>query len=242
MCRLAEGGYREVVLLGQNVNSYHDRGSVEGGEETDGVDGAVVEGVKQERSAPYALAEGFSQKWRPRAVAAGAEGGARFGDLLQRVAEVDPEMRVRFQAPHPKVRPTRSTPTAASSPSNSLSLTLHLPFPRQDFPDDVLELIAASPNICKALHMPAQHGSTSCLERMQRGYGREAYAALVRRARGLLGAGPEGVGMGLSTDLIAGFCGETEEEHAQSLSLIAESGFDQAFTYAYRCNFRPLRT
>ena len=82
--------------------------------------------------------------------------------------------------------------------------------------------------------MPAQHGSSSCLERMQRGYSREAYAALVRRARGLLGAGTEGVGMGLSTDLIAGFCGETEEEHAQSLSLIAESGFDQAFTYAYR--------
>lgn len=53
------------------------------------------------------------------------------------------------------------------------------------------------------------------------------------RARALLGQGPEGVGLGLSTDLIAGFCGESEEEHAHSLSLIAEAGFDQAFTYAY---------
>jgi tRNA A37 methylthiotransferase MiaB len=69
---------------------------------------------------------------------------------------------------------------------------------------------------------------------MQRGYSREAYVSLVHRARALLGRGsPEGVGMGLSSDFIAGFCGETDEEHKESVSLLSDLGFDQAFTYAY---------
>ena len=87
----------------------------------------------------------------------------------------------------------------------------------------VLRLIAETPNLCKSLHMPAQHGSSSVLERMHRGYSREAYLALVSRARRIIagsssggdddGAVAAGIGLGLSSDFIAGFCGETEEEH-----------------------------
>ena len=191
--QLRDQGYKEVVLLGQTVNSYRDVGNdEEGGEERE-------ERGRRESQQP-SLAEGFTQRWRAR-------GGVStdFKELLQRVSEVDVEMRVRFQAPHPK-----------------------------DFPDDVLEFIAASPNVCKALHMPAQHGSSTVLDRMQRGYSREAYVSLVHRARALLGRGsPEGVGMGLSSDFIAGFCGETDEEHKESVSLLSDLGFDQAFTYAY---------
>ena len=146
VCRLREGGYREVVLLGQNVNSYHDTSLLPGNGDGDGntEGGGGYEGQEgKERDkgniepGPYALAPGFSQKCKDPVVH-GGRGGVRFGELLQRVAEVDPEMRVRFQAPHPK-----------------------------DFPDDVLSLIRDTPNICRALHMPAQHGASSCLQRMQ---------------------------------------------------------------------------
>jgi len=196
VCSLREQGFKEVVLLGQNVNSYFDRGGG-GGDDEEGPEAAQVPN----------LAEGFTQKWRPRTptvIVPGAT-GVSFGELLERVSAVDPEMRVRFQAPHPK-----------------------------DFPDDVLRLIGASPNICSALHMPAQHGSSAVLARMHRGYTREAYLALVGRAREMLGRGsPEGVGMGLSSDFISGFCGETEDEHLEMMSLVSEVGFDQAFTYSY---------
>lgn len=198
VCSLREQGYKEVVLLGQNVNSYFDRGG-SGGDNGEEPEAAQVPN----------LANGFTQKWRPRipavAVPGGANAGVSFGELLERVSAVDPDMRIRFQAPHPK-----------------------------DFPDDVLRLIGASPNICSALHMPAQHGSSAVLARMHRGYTREAYLALVGRARDLLGRGsPEGVGMGLSSDFISGFCGETEDEHLEMTSLVSEVGFDQAFTYSY---------
>ena len=87
----------------------------------------------------------------------------------------------------------------------------------QDFPDDVLSLIADTPNICSSIHMPAQHGSSDVLDRMKRGYSREAYTALVHRARSIIGGerGEEGyyTGLGVSTDLISGFCGESESEH-----------------------------
>jgi len=208
VCQLREQGYREVVLLGQNVNSYFDRGDAHA-EEGGAMHEAEIEAegkMRHQQSQPN-LAEGFTQRWRPKPVAAGAalQLGVSFGELLQRVAAVDPEMRVRFQAPHPK-----------------------------DFPDDVLHLIGASPNVCSSLHMPAQHGSSAVLTRMQRGYTREAYVSLVARAREALGRGsPEGIGMGLSSDFISGFCGESEGEHAETISMLKSVGFDQAFTYSY---------
>lgn len=107
-------------------------------------------------------------------------------------------MRVRFTSPHPK-----------------------------DFPLPLLQLIAERPSLCSSLHLPAQSGSTAVLARMRRGYTREAYLALVERAREVI------PGVALSSDFIAGFCGETEEDHAQTLSLMEAVGFEQAFMFAY---------
>jgi len=209
VCELREQGYKEVVLLGQNVNSYWDKNSP-----SEWAERASLLAIP---SSEYQIADGFTQRSKPKVAVSSPNdgqhaddkyvlgGGVRFGEMLLRVSEIDPEMRIRFQAPHPK-----------------------------DFPDDVLHLISRLPNVCNSLHMPAQHGSTSALERMQRGYSREAYLSLVGRAREIIAKGtPEGVGLGLSSDFISGFCGETEEEHKDMLSLISEVGFDQAFTYSY---------
>lgn len=185
VCQLRDQGFHEIVLLGQNVNSYLDTNS------------------PSEAKFHFALAEGFHTRKRVKPSAEGIDGGVYFGELLMRVAEIDPEMRIRFQSPHPK-----------------------------DFGDELLGLIAATPNICNSLHMPAQHGSTSVLERMKRGYTREAYTSLVQRARHIIGKDVENA-LGLSTDMIVGFCGESETDHEDNLSLVRDVGFDQAFTYAY---------
>lgn len=177
---LVERGVREVVLLGQNVNSYWDRTSAPSGE------GGGP-------SAGYQTAEGFGNMFKSR------EGeGARFAHLLAEVAAVSPELRVRFTSPHPK-----------------------------DFPESLLDVIARTPNVCKQLHLPAQSGSSAVLARMRREYSREAYSALAARARAMI------PGLTLSTDLIAGFCGESEAEHAQTLELLREVRYEQAFMYAY---------
>ncbi|XP_012278220.1 CDK5 regulatory subunit-associated protein 1 [Orussus abietinus] len=125
-------------------------------------------------------------------------GGLRFSDLLDKVSLIDPEMRIRFTSPHPK-----------------------------DFPDEVLHLIAERPNICRQIHLPAQSGNSSVLERMRRGYSREAYLDLVAHIRDLL---PDVV---LSSDFIAGFCGETEDEFEDTLSLIRTVKYNSAFLFAY---------
>ncbi|XP_008809208.1 CDK5RAP1-like protein isoform X1 [Phoenix dactylifera] len=124
--------------------------------------------------------------------------GLRFSDLLNRLSLEFPEMRFRFTSPHPK-----------------------------DFPDDLLFLMRDRYNICKNIHLPAQTGSTSVLERMRRGYTREAYMDLVRKIRDIV---PD---VGLSSDFICGFCGETEEEHADTLSLVRAVGYDMAYMFAY---------
>lgn len=100
------------------------------------------------------------------------------------------------------------------------------PHPK-DFPAPLLDLIAERPNVCSNLHMPAQSGSTSCLARMRRGYTREAYLELVERARATI---PD---VAISTDMIAGFCGETEEEHQDSLSLMERVRYETGFLFAY---------
>ncbi|XP_064321659.1 mitochondrial tRNA methylthiotransferase CDK5RAP1 isoform X2 [Phalacrocorax carbo] len=95
------------------------------------------------------------------------------------------------------------------------------PHPK-DFPDEVLQLIQERHNICKQLHLPAQSGSTRVLEAMRRGYTREAYIELVHHVR-----------VSLSSDFIAGFCGETEEDHQQTVSLLQEVGYNVGFLFAY---------
>ncbi|KAJ3358376.1 CDK5 regulatory subunit associated protein 1 [Allomyces javanicus] len=168
--KLSEQGIRE----GQNVNSYRDTTATD----------ALGLGAD--------LAPGFSTIYKRK------DGGLRFAELIDRVAAVDPELRIRFTSPHPK-----------------------------DFPDDLLHVIRAHPNICNQLHLPAQSGSTTMLQRMRRGYSRDAFLALVDRARTLI------PNVALSTDIIAGFCGETEAEHQDTVSLMREVQFDQAFMFAY---------
>ncbi|XP_058777811.1 CDK5RAP1-like protein [Vicia villosa] len=124
--------------------------------------------------------------------------GLRFADLLDRLSLEFPEMRFRFTSPHPK-----------------------------DFPDELLYLMRERHNICKLIHLPAQSGSSKMIERMRRGYTREAYLSLVQKIRNII---PD---VALSSDFICGFCGETEEDHSDTLSLVKEVGYDMAYMFAY---------
>lgn len=150
---LFDGGYREVTLLGQNVNSY---------------------------------------RWENGETVAG------FADLLGAVASVDPKLRVRFSTSHPK-----------------------------DLSDEVLHTMARYPNLCRAIHLPAQSGSTRMLELMNRKYTREWYLGRIEAIRCIL------PGCSISTDLIAGFCTETDDDHRQTLSLMEEVGYASAFMFKY---------
>ncbi|KAM3957502.1 CDK5RAP1-like protein [Aphomia sociella] len=170
---LADQGVKEVTLLGQNVNSYRD-----------------VSGQTEKKDTQ--LAKGFKTVYKNK------KGGLRFADLLDKVSAVDPEMRIRFTAAHPK-----------------------------DFPDEVLQVISERPNICKMLHLPAQSGSSAVLERMRRGYSREAYLQLVEHVKRAI------PGVGLSTDMICGFCGETEEEFQETMSLMQLVDYNVAFLFPY---------
>ena len=101
----------------------------------------------------------------------------------------------------------------------------------KDITDDVLHVISRFKNICNYIHLPVQSGSTTVLQRMNRTYTREWYLSKVKRIRELI---PD---CGISTDIISGFCGETELDHQQTLSLIRESRFD--FSYMYFYSERP---
>ncbi|CAL5371251.1 unnamed protein product [Camellia sinensis] len=124
--------------------------------------------------------------------------GLRFSDLLDQLATEFPEMRFRYTSPHPK-----------------------------DFPDELLYVMRDRYNICKSIHLPAQTGNSRILERMRRGYTREAYLDLVQKIRRII---PD---VGITSDFICGFCGETEEEHQDTLSLIKTVGYDMAYMFAY---------
>ena len=169
-----EQGIKEVTLLGQNVNSFRD---------------LSMEPHKPEASQ---IVSGFKTVYKTKV------GGLRFAELLERVANISPELRIRFTSPHPK-----------------------------DFPNAVLEVIKRYPNICKSLHIPAQSGNSSVLERMRRGYTRESYLELVKHVREIL------PNVSLSSDFICGFCGETEEEFEETLALIDEVKYNVAFLFPY---------
>ncbi|KAM4842393.1 mitochondrial tRNA methylthiotransferase CDK5RAP1 [Thomomys bottae] len=100
------------------------------------------------------------------------------------------------------------------------------PHPK-DFPDEVLQLIRERDNICKQIHLPAQSGSSRVLAAMRRGYSREAYVELVHHIREII------PGVSLSSDFIAGFCGETEEDHLQTVSLLQDVQYNMGFLFAY---------
>lgn len=96
-----------------------------------------------------------------------------------------------------------------------------------DLTDEVLYAIAENANICRHIHLPVQSGSDAVLERMRRKYTRAWYLDRVAAIRRII------PGCGLSTDVIAGFCGETLEDHLQTVSLMDEVGFDSAFMFQY---------
>lgn len=169
---------KEIVLLGQNVNSYHDKSE------------AAL--VASPVSAYILSNDGFKSRIRR------SEAGYYFSDLVAAVSDISPELRVRFTSPHPK-----------------------------DYPPDLLQLMAERHNVCNHVHMPAQSGSTSCLKRMKRGYSREAYLELIDTVHSVI---PD---IAISSDFIAGFCDETEEEHRDTVALMEQVRYDQAFMFAY---------
>lgn len=152
---LFDRGYREVTLLGQNVDSYY-----------------------------------YSSSLNAEPVT--------FAHLLERVALISPDLRVRFSTSHPK-----------------------------DITDDVLFTMARYENICKYIHLPVQSGSTRILQLMNRTYTREWYMAKVDRIKEIM---PD---CGISSDIIAGFCTETEEDHQDTLSLMEYSGYDLSYMFFY---------
>jgi tRNA-2-methylthio-N6-dimethylallyladenosine synthase len=126
-----------------------------------------------------------------------------FAQLLEKVAQISPDLRIRFSTSHPK-----------------------------DITDEVLYTMAKYENICKYIHLPVQSGNTRVLEMMNRTYTREWYLDRVAAIRRILGED-----CGISSDMIAGFCTETEEEHQDTLSLMEIVKYD--FSYMFYYSERP---
>lgn len=97
----------------------------------------------------------------------------------------------------------------------------------KDCSDELLHVHRERDNVCNFIHLPVQHGNSGMLQRMRRTYSREQYLDLIDRARRIV------PGISFSTDIIAGFCGETEEEHQDTLSLMKEVRYDHAFMFMY---------
>lgn len=173
--QLSDQGFKQVILLGQNVNSYRDYSQV------------TFSGTDESTTV-----SGFKTVYKPKT------GGRTFGTLLEKVSEVDPEMRIRFTSPHPK-----------------------------DFPLHVIQLIKERKNICDQLHLPAQSGDDGILEAMGRGYSRELYLDLVREIKEII------PNISLTSDFIAGFCGESEEAHQKTIDLIREVGYYFCYVFPY---------
>ncbi|MFT4876709.1 MAG: tRNA-2-methylthio-N6-dimethylallyladenosine synthase [Bacteroidia bacterium] len=168
---LVAKGYKEVTLLGQNVDSYLWYG-------------------------------GGARKDFDKLTAKEQESSVSFANLLELVAQVDPDLRVRFSTSHPK-----------------------------DLHDEVLFVMQKYDNVAKHIHLPAQSGSTRILEKMNRTYTREWYEERINRIKELM---PE---CSISSDIITGFCSETEEDHEATLSLMNWAEYE--FSYMYFYSERP---
>ena len=186
---LFEEGYREVTLLGQNVDSYYQAAYISPRGGGNGEDISEIKNTQNSQSAKVSPTGGDLE---------GAGDAVTFALLLEQVALISPLLRVRFSTSHPK-----------------------------DITDDVLHTIVKYENICNYIHLPVQSGSTRVLQMMNRTYSREWYIAKVNRIRELI---PD---CGISTDMITGFCTETEEDHQQSLSLMEYCKYDLAYMYFY---------
>ena len=163
---LFNNGYREVTLLGQNVDSY--RWNI------------TNKGEIKDPNLPT----------------------VNFAQLMEMVAKVSPELRVRFSTSHPK-----------------------------DMTDDVLHAMAKYENLCNYIHLPVQSGNSDVLKRMNRGYSREWYLQRIEAIHKII---PD---CAISTDVISGFCGETEAEHNDTLSLMDAVKYD--FAYMFKYSERP---
>jgi tRNA-2-methylthio-N6-dimethylallyladenosine synthase len=178
---LFDRGYREVTLLGQNVDSYLWWG---GGQKKE------LDPDQVHKALNHLLPTDEQQSF------------TTFADLLEKVAMVNADLRVRFSTSNPR-----------------------------DMTDAVLHVMAKHENICKYIHLPVQSGNTRVLEKMNRGYTREQYIDRIQSIRRIL---PD---CGLSTDIISGFCSESEEEHQDTLSLMEWAGYD--FSYMFKYSERP---
>jgi len=121
----------------------------------------------------------------------------------------------------------------ASRVDPEMRIRFSSPHPK-DFPVELLHLIAERPNLCNYIHIPAQSGNSDVLERMRRPYTRDQYLKLVEQMKNII------PGVTLSTDIIAGFCHETEEEHKDTLSLMKKVRYDLAYMLAYSERGRTL--
>jgi len=158
--RLAESGVVEVMLLGQNVNSYGKRVMK---------DNAITDGST-----------------------------INFAQLLREVCKVDGIQRVRFMTSHPK-----------------------------DLSDELIDVMATEPKVCRHLHLPLQSGSTRLLEKMNRHYTKDGYLELVDKIRSRV---PD---ISITTDIIVGFPGETDEDFEDTMDVVNKAGYESAFTFIY---------
>lgn len=104
----------------------------------------------------------------------------------------------------------------------------------KDFPDEFLHVMQERHNVCNYIHIPIQSGNNEVLERMRRPYTREAYLELIDKMRAMI------PGVSLSTDIIAGFCGETESQHQDTLDIMEQVQYDMAYMFAYSERERTL--
>ena len=184
-CRdLFDRGYREVTLLGQNVDSYKWTSPQPSPKES-ALEGQIEAGVENDKSLPL-----------------GEVGGVNFANLLEMVALIDPDLRVRFSTSHPK-----------------------------DITDEVLYAINKYDNICNYIHLPVQSGNSRILDLMNRTYDREWYINRIDAIRRII---PD---CAISTDVITGFCSETDEEHKDTVSMMDYVKYD--FAYMFKYSERP---
>jgi tRNA-2-methylthio-N6-dimethylallyladenosine synthase len=176
---LFKNGYKEVTLLGQNVDSYLWTSRED------------IISLKQ-----YQKAVEKQENFENVEI-------INFAQLLEKVALISPDLRVRFSTSHPK-----------------------------DITDQVLYTMAKYENICKNIHLPAQSGNDRILNLMNRTYDREWYLGRIEAIKRILGEG-----CGISSDMITGFCSETEEEHQDTLSLMKFVKYD--FSYMFYYSERP---
>ena len=179
---LYNNNYKEVTLLGQNVDSYFYQRSADS--KLDSTSNAGLE--ISESGAAFNMLRSLGDQ------------PVTFANLLEMVALIAPELRVRFSTSHPK-----------------------------DITDDVLHTMARYENICNYIHLPLQSGSTRVLQLMNRSYTREWYMAKVDRIREII---PD---CGISSDIIAGFCTETEEEHQDTLDVMKYAQYDMSYMFFY---------